>query len=108
MGEPSIDPNLLSSLGNAAKELTPGLLGSALAAYFGPPRNALERAAGLAFGFCCAAFGTGPVLDFFHLQAITYAGGVGFFLGYFGKSVADSIVATDWASIIKARFGGGS
>lgn len=89
-------------------ELAPAIIGSALASIRGDKKSRLERIVGFLGGFCIAAFMTAPVIDYFHLTAGTYNGGVGFALGYFGMALADGVLSSDWADIIKSRLGGGS
>jgi len=93
------------------KILFPGLIGAALAAITGPARDIKERFIGFTFGFCVASFGADPMLNFFSLSHDTYQSGVGFILGYFGLSVSDALMKfireTDFAGIVKSKFGGG-
>ena len=95
MAEPTIEPSIIS-----------GLVGAALAAIRGQ-KSWPERVIGFAVGFCIALWGTAPVIEFFNLKTATYAGGIGFALGYFGMALADGILSSDWAAIIKGRLGGG-
>lgn len=90
----------------SAKEIAPGLVGAALASLRGD-KQWVERMLGFAVGWCFAIWGTAPLIDFFGLtaKATTYAGGIGFALGYFGMAVADGILSSDWAAIVKARMG---
>lgn len=95
------------------KPLIPGLLGSALAAFMGPARDRKDRFIGFLVGASIATFCTVPILEYFKLPHETYAGGVGFVMGFFGMSIADAglriVRDVNWASItdlIKARIGG--
>lgn len=92
------------------KILFPGLIGAFLAAITGPSRDIKARFVGFIFGFCVASFGTDPLLNFFSLNHETYQSGAGFILGYFGLAVSDALMKfireTDFAGIIKSRFGG--
>ena len=95
------------------KPLIPGLLGSGLAAVMGPKRGWLDRFIGFLVGASIATFCTLPVLEYFRLAHETYAGGVGFVLGFFGMSIADAGLRVfhdvKWAGIldlIKSRTGG--
>lgn len=92
------------------KILFPGLIGAFLAAITGPTRNIKERFVGFIFGFCVASYGADPLLNFFSLNHDTYQSGAGFILGYFGLSVSDALMKfireTDFAGIVKGKFGG--
>ena len=93
------------------KILFPGLIGAFLAAITGPARDIKSRFIGFIFGFCVASYGTDPLLNFFSLSHETYQSGAGFILGYFGLSVSDALMKfirdTDFAGIVKDKFGGG-
>lgn len=86
------------------KEILPPAVGAALAAVRQPHQGWVERLIGFFVGFCIALWGTAPFIDFFHLNPVTYAGGVGFSLGFFGMTIADAVTGSDWAGIIKARL----
>lgn len=95
------------------KPLIPGILGSALAAFMGPKRGGVDRFVGFLVGASIATFCTLPVLEYFKLAHESYAGGVGFVLGFFGMSIADAGLRVfhgiDWngiLDIIKSKVGG--
>lgn len=85
-----------------------GFFGALLAAFMGHGKSVKERLIGFAVGFAFALFLTEPTLTFFKLSSTTYGGGAGFVLGFFGMTMADAVMNTDWRGIIKARFGGGA
>lgn len=89
---------------DTAKEIMPPAVGAALAAIRQPHQGWIERLIGFSVGFCIAFWGTAPFMDLFKLNPLTYAGGVGFSLGFFGMTMADAITSSDWAGIIKARL----
>ena len=72
------------------KPLIPGILGSGLAAFMGPKRGWPDRFVGFLVGASIATFCTLPTLEYFKLAHESYAGGVGFVLGFFGMSIADA------------------
>ncbi len=101
----------LEAVFTGIKLLFPGFIGALLASITGPSRDIKSRFIGFVVGFCVASYGTDPLLNFFSLSHETYQSGCGFILGYFGLSVSDAILKfireTDFAGIIKSKFGGG-
>lgn len=95
---------------STVKILFPGFIGAFLAAITGPARDIKTRFIGFVSGFCIALYGTDPLLHFFSLSHDTYAAPAGFALGFFGMSVAEAVMKvireTDFAGIIKSKFGG--
>lgn len=100
----------LEAVFGALKLLFPGFIGALLASITGPVRDIKTRFMGFVFGFCVASYGTDPLLNFFQLSHDTYQSGCGFILGYFGLSVSDAMMKfireTDFAGIVKSKFGG--
>ena len=89
---------------DAVKEILPPAVGAALAAVRQPQQKLTERIISFSVGFCMSLWGTAPFIDFFKLNPETYAGEGGFCLGFFGMTIADAIISSDWASIIKSRL----
>lgn len=95
------------------KPLIPGILGSGLAAFMGPKRGWQDRLIGFLVGASFATYCTIPFLTYFKLAHESYAGGVGFVLGFFGMSIADAALRLfreiDWKELfelIKSKIGG--
>jgi hypothetical protein len=89
---------------DSVKEILPPAVGAALAAVRQPHQGAIERLIGFFVGFFSALWLTGPFIDFFHLNSLTYSGGVSFSLGFFAMTISDAITGADWKGILKDRL----
>lgn len=77
-----------------------GLVGSGLAALQGKDRGRVERCVAFAVGFAVAVFTPEIVIQLFSLKpAPALYSALGFFLGYFGFRLMDSVMNIDFKEI---------
>ena len=99
----------LSLLGLELKTTVAAGIGAFFAALMAKGKSIKDRIISFLAGFAFATFLTKPVIAFFNLSDASYAGGIGFVLGFLGMSVAEAalklIQETAWSEIIKLRFG---
>lgn len=83
----------LAGLGLNKVSIITGTLGAALAAAQGKDRAMIARVINFIGGFCCAAWGTGAIGEYFQVASGSAAvyGALGFALGFFGMSLFDAL-----------------